>query len=160
MDDRARRQQDGVWSGAQHNTLDAEWFGEVAWLSGLYLAGLAAGAQMAQEMGDAEFAARCPRVLAAGQKNFVPKMWNGEYFIQVPDPAKTNAVGSYNGCEIDQVFGQSWAYQVGLGRLLPEKETRKRWTRCGNTTSRPMSGRFALRINRDAGTRLRAKAVC
>ena len=114
----------GVWEGAQHNTLDAEWFGEVAWLSGLYLAGLAAGAQMADETGDADFASLCRTVLAAGQKNFVPKMWNGEYFIQVADPTKLDKVGSYNGCEIDQVFGQSWAWQVGLGQVLPQKETR------------------------------------
>ena len=114
----------GVWEGAQHNTLDAEWFGEVAWLSGLYLAGLAAGAQLADEIGDADFAALCRRVLAAGQKNFVPKMWNGEYFIQIPDPTKLDKVGSYNGCEIDQVFGQSWAWQIGLGQVLPQQETR------------------------------------
>ncbi len=116
---------DGILKKNQHNTLDAEWYGEVAWLSGLYLAALRAGEEMATEMADPDFAARCNRILAAGKKNFVGKMWNGEYFIQVADPLKANTVGSYDGCEIDQVLGQSWAWQVGLGEVLPREQTRE-----------------------------------
>jgi non-lysosomal glucosylceramidase len=116
---------DGIWEGAQYNTLDAEWFGAVPWLSGLYLAGLAAGAQMAQEAGDGAFASRCRKILATGQKQFVERMWNGEYFVQVPDPAKLGVIGSFNGCEIDQVFGQSWAFQAGLKRVLPSAQTKR-----------------------------------
>jgi non-lysosomal glucosylceramidase len=117
--------EDGILKKNQHNTLDAEWFGDVAWLSGLYLAALRAAEEMAVEMVDADFAAKCHRILDAGRKNFVEKMWNGEYFIQVGDPQKANAVGSYDGCEIDQVFGQSWAWQVGLGQVLPREQTRQ-----------------------------------
>ena len=116
---------DGILKKNQHNTLDAMWHGAVAWLSGLYLAALRAGEEMANEMGDNDFAARCRTIFEAGRKNFVDKMWNGEYFIQVRDPQAPKAVGSYDGCEIDQVFGQSWAYQVGLGQVLPQTETQQ-----------------------------------
>lgn len=117
--------ENGVWEGPQPNTLDATWYGQVAWLSGLYLASLRAGVEMARDMGDTAFAARCQKIFETGHQNFVPRMWNGEYFIQVVDPKQTGKVGSYEGCEIDQVLGQSWAYQVGLGEVLPAKETRR-----------------------------------
>jgi hypothetical protein len=54
----------------------------------------------------------------------VRELFDGEYFINKVDPKRLDAINSGTGCEIDQVFGQSWAFQVGLGRVLPEKETR------------------------------------
>jgi non-lysosomal glucosylceramidase len=115
---------DGIIKKNQHNTLDAEWHGEVAWLSGLYLAALRAGEEMARETGDDGFAVKCREILTAGRRNLVDKLWNGEYFIQVADPQSAKSVGSYDGCEIDQVLGQSWAWQVGLGEVLPREQTR------------------------------------
>jgi hypothetical protein len=115
---------EGILVGPQANTLDAEWFGAVPWISGLYLAALRAAEQMAGIMSDQSFATQCRSLLEAGQKNFVPRMWNGEYFVQIPDPKHIKMVGSFDGCEIDQVLGQSWAFQVGLGRVLPENQTK------------------------------------
>jgi uncharacterized protein (DUF608 family) len=115
---------DGLIEGPQHNTLDQDWHGEVAWLSGLYLAALRAGEEMALEMKDPGFAGTCRNLVKAGRKNIVEKLFNGEYFIHVGDPKFLNTVGSYDGCEIDQVLGQSWAYQVALGEVLPQKQTR------------------------------------
>ena len=115
--------QDGMLAGSQMNTLDAAWFGKIAWLSSLYVAAVHAGAQMALEMGDEEFAKQARSLAEAGGRSIDQQLFNGEYFIQVPDPAHRDAVGSYDGCEIDQVFGQSWAFQVGLGRVLPRDHT-------------------------------------
>ncbi len=114
---------DGILDKNQHNTLDAEWHGAVAWLSGLYLAAVRAGEEMALDMGDAEFARKCRAIVEVGRKSLVAKLWNGEYFIQVGDPKDAKTVGSYDGCEIDQVLGQSWAYQVGLGEVMPREQT-------------------------------------
>ena len=89
----------------------------------MYLAALLAAETMALEMGDQDFAAQCRAIFEAGQKNIVAQLFDGEYFINKPDPKHLDAINSGTGCEIDQVFGQSWAFQVGLPRVLPEKET-------------------------------------
>ena len=115
--------ENGILGGPQMNTLDTPWFGKIAWLSSLYGAALRAGAQMALEMGDGEFARRASSLADGGGRSIDRLLFNGEYFIQVPDPAHRDAVGSYNACEIDQVFGQSWAFQVGLDRVLPREPT-------------------------------------
>jgi uncharacterized protein (DUF608 family) len=116
---------DGIVDGPQHNTLDADWFGQVSWLSSLYVAALRAGEEMAREMGDEEFAKKARRIADAGSKNIDARLFNGEYYFQLPDPEHAKTVGSYDGCEIDQVFGQSWAYQVGLGRVLSESQVKR-----------------------------------
>lgn len=116
--------EDGILEGAQHNTLDAEWYGPVAWLSGLYLAALRAAQEMALDADDHQFADECARIVRRGRKIFVDRLFDGEYFINRPDPQHPEAINSGSGCEIDQVLGQSWAFQVGLGRVLPERETR------------------------------------
>ncbi len=115
---------DGIIVGNQHNTLDTDWFGPVAWLSGLYLSALLATAAMADEMGDSDYARKCREIVAKGQKNIVEQLFDGEYFINKVDEKHLDAINSGTGCEIDQVMGQSWAFQVGLPRVFPEKETK------------------------------------
>jgi hypothetical protein len=87
------------------------------------LAALRAGEEMARETGDEPFAATCRSVFTRGQKNLVDQLFDQEYFINHPDPDHPEAINSGTGCEIDQVFSQSWAWQVGLGRVLPARET-------------------------------------
>ncbi|MGD0899205.1 MAG: GH116 family glycosyl-hydrolase [Thermoguttaceae bacterium] len=116
---------DGILAGAQMNTLDQPWFGKIAWLSSLYVAALRAGEQMALEAGDEPFARLAGKIAAAGTGNIDRQLFNGEYYCQVADPEKRDTVGSFDGCEIDQVLGQSWAFQVHLGRILPEENTKK-----------------------------------
>jgi uncharacterized protein (DUF608 family) len=114
---------DGLIDGPQHNTLDTEWYGQVAWLSGLFHAALLAAAEMAGLVGDKEFAQACRERFTAGRDALVRDLFDGEYFINQVDPAHLNAINSGTGCHIDQVMGQSWAFQVGLPRVTPEKET-------------------------------------
>ncbi len=121
---RQDRGEDGMLDGEQYNTLDASWYGEIAWISSLYLAAVRAGAAMAEEMKDAAFAQRCQAIAERGQKRLVERLFNGEYFIQRLDLKHPDSINSNDGCEIDQMLGQSWAWQLGLPRILPVEQTR------------------------------------
>lgn len=112
---------DGMVEGAQHNTLDAAWYGKIAFLASLYLAALRAGEAMATEVGDEEFAQQCRTIAERGAQSIL-ELYNGEYFIQIQDPAHANHIATGEGCYIDQIFGQSWAHQVGLGVLFDHEK--------------------------------------
>lgn len=115
---------DGLTDGQQPNTLDADWFGNIAWIADLCLAAVRAGEEMAFETGDAIFAARCREYFDKGKKRFEEELFDGEYFIQKPDPEKgRTGLGGYNTCHIDQILGQSWAFQAGLGRIIDKEKT-------------------------------------
>jgi uncharacterized protein (DUF608 family) len=117
------RDGDGILDGAQENTLDAAWYGQIAWLSSLAVAALRAAEAMAREMGDEVFADVCRTRADKGTAALETKLYNGEYFIQLPEPGRETNLGTYQGCHIDQVHGQSWAWQVGLGRILDREKT-------------------------------------
>ncbi|MBS1665753.1 MAG: hypothetical protein JST58_00100 [Bacteroidetes bacterium] len=115
---------DGMEDTPMENTLDALWSGEISWIVGLCIAGVLAGQKMAEEMKDDEFASICKDYVEKGRKNMEQYLFNGEYFIHRPDSAVgKKEIGSYNTCHIDQVYGQSWAWQVGLGRVLDKEKT-------------------------------------
>ena len=113
----------GVLENRQFNTLDAAWYGPISWISSLYIAALRASVEMALEMGDSRFANECNTLADRGGKWVTENLFDGEYFYQQRDENHPNALGSGIGCHIDQVLGQGWAHQVGLGRVLPKKET-------------------------------------
>ncbi len=116
----------GLLTGGQTNTLDVTWCGKIPWISSLYLAAMDATAAMADEAGDARFANFCRKIVARGRKNFISELWCKpfQYFIQIPDLRYLNASGAYTGCDIDQLLGEGWAYQIGIDRLLPQVEVR------------------------------------
>lgn len=116
---------DGILDGAQYNTLDTAWFGQIAWISSLYVAALRASEAMATEMGDAAFAAKCKDLAEKGSKRLVADLFDGEYFINKVDKDHPEANNTNVGCHIDQIYGQSWAHQVGLPRVAAESQTKK-----------------------------------
>ncbi|HEY3780228.1 MAG TPA: GH116 family glycosyl hydrolase [Fimbriimonadaceae bacterium] len=113
---------DGILTGAQYNTLDTAWYGEIAWISSLYIAALRASEAMAVLMSDPDFAKQCGDLATVGSDKLVKDLFNGEYFINKVDPAHPEANNTNVGCHIDQIYGQSWALQVGLPRIVPERQ--------------------------------------
>ncbi|MCS7254735.1 MAG: GH116 family glycosyl-hydrolase [Armatimonadota bacterium] len=117
------KDEDGMLSGEQHNTLDGEVTGTTSWLGSLYLAALLACERMAKLVGDEDAAKRYRRIFDVGAKNQDEKLWNGEYYIQLPEQPQKEDYG--NGCHIDQVLGQWWAHLLNLGWVYPKERVKK-----------------------------------
>jgi len=113
---------DGVLAGAQHNTLDGELGGSTTWLGGMYLASLAASERMAILQGQDDVAKRYRKIRLSGETKQDTTLWNGEYYIQLPDPQRRQDYN--NGCAIDQMLGQWWAHELDLGWLYPPERVR------------------------------------
>lgn len=113
---------DGLIEGRQHQTYDENYFGANTFVGSLYLGALRAAEEMAEEVGDADFAHHCRTIFEAGRDNSAKRLFNGEYYIQDVDLKKYPDWQYANGCLADQMFGQGWAHQVALGYLYP-KET-------------------------------------
>jgi non-lysosomal glucosylceramidase len=112
---------DGLIEGRQPQTYDQDFYGANTMVGSLYLGALRAAEQMATEVGDTAFARTCRRIFEAGRDNSVRELFNGEYFIQAVD-LRAHPDWQYgDGCLADQLFGQGWAHQVGLGYLYPER---------------------------------------
>ncbi|MGJ8650338.1 MAG: GH116 family glycosyl-hydrolase [Opitutaceae bacterium] len=134
--------ENGMWEGKQPHTLDAAWYGPMGWLSSVYLGALAAAEAMAKEVGDLDYAKKCRTLLDRGYKNIVAEVFDGEYFIHKPTPQK--ALNTNKGCHIDQVIGQAWVHQVGLGRIIPKIETVSALNSIWKYNFAPDAGQYAL----------------
>lgn len=111
----------GYLEDDQWNTYDEALHGVTTFMSGYYLAALRAGEEWARRAGDEATARRFHAVFQKGQQNLIKKCWNGEYFQQdLADYEKRpGEVGP--GCMADQLIGQWWAHQLGLGYILPKE---------------------------------------
>ena len=116
---------DGLIENSQHNTFDINFEGPNTFVGSLYLAALRAGEEMAKEMGDDEFAKRCRKIFESGGKLSVERLWDGEYFIEAVDLAKHPKFQYEKGCLSDQLFGQGWAEQLGLGYIYPAENVKQ-----------------------------------
>lgn len=109
--------EDGVLSGPQDNTYDCATSGAHTFIGSQYLCALGAAERMALLMDDEASAERYRKVRESGSEKQSEMLWNGEYFMQIPDTA---GCAEYNtGCHADQLLGQWWAHLLGLGRLYP-----------------------------------------
>lgn len=113
---------DGMPAGHQWNTYDTAVSGPNTFIGSQYLSALAAAVRMAATMNDQEAAARWQAVLEAGKKNQNERLWNGEYYIQIPEPKPARDYN--NGCHADQLLGQWWAHMLDLGYLYPRDRVR------------------------------------
>ena len=116
---------DGLIESSQHNTYDINFQGPNTFVGSLYLAALRAGEEMATDVGDRDFAERCRKIFESGSRLTVERLWDGEYFIQQVDLKKYPKHQYAKGCLSDQLFGQGWAHQLGLGYIYPPKDVKQ-----------------------------------
>ncbi|MFO1076962.1 MAG: GH116 family glycosyl hydrolase [Planctomycetota bacterium] len=117
---------DGLLEGRQHNTYDIEFWGGNTMVGSLYLGALKAGSAMARRLGDDTFAQRCDALATRGGELTMQRLWNGEYFVQAIPQEQADAKYQYgDGCLSDQLLGQWFADQVGLGHLYPADAVKK-----------------------------------
>lgn len=119
--------EDGMLAGAQHNTLDEPWYGQVHWLINLYHASLKAAAVMARQMNEPALATRYEGIVKRGAPAMVDLLWNDEfgYFTHKPPANEKQMHGSTNGCHIDQILGDSWLPNVGIDPILPKDKIKQ-----------------------------------
>ena len=113
----------GYLEDDQFNTYDEAVHGVNTFISVYYLAALRAGEEWARRIGDTATADRFRAVFTKGQQKLVELCWNGEYFYQNL-PGYEGMKGEVGpGCMADQLIGQWWAHQLGLGYILPKDKT-------------------------------------
>lgn len=131
---------DGVMEGAQHNTMDVEYYGPNPQMGFWYLGALRAAEEMARYVGDDAFANTCAGLYQRGSAWMDANLFNGEYYIhlvQPPgDPSKVSqkllvGMGARDlanpdfqlatGCLVDQLVGQYMAHICGLGYLAKQE---------------------------------------
>lgn len=130
--------QDGVMEGCQHNTMDVEYFGPNSQMGSWYLAALRASAEMAQHLGDDDFAAKCLGLCESGSRWIDENLFTGQYYRHEIRPVGADgfiapglrhvSMGSKSlddpelqlgdGVLIDQLIGQYAARLTGLGGVL------------------------------------------
>lgn len=127
---------DGILEGRQHHTLDTELFGPSSWLQGFYIAALRAAAEMAEHMGEGDFAADCRRLAENGSRFTETELFNGEYYIQKIDLSDREQAARFEkedaywseehgqlkcqigeGCAIDQMVAEWHAALCGLREI-------------------------------------------
>jgi hypothetical protein len=120
--------------------MDVEYYGPNPMVQSWYLAALEAAAEMAAAVGDSEFASTCLKLFATGTAATEERLFNGSYYEQrvvpphnfsaVPSKLRHPNMGAENaddpefqvgdGCEVDQLVGDTYARVVGLAPVYDE----------------------------------------
>jgi len=101
-------------SGYPDQTYD-DWVvkGVSAYSGGLWLAALRAAEETARTLSDTQAEKEYHELFLKGQKTYIGKLWNGEYFRYDTEPGNQDAI------QTDQLAGQWYANMLGLGDLVP-----------------------------------------
>lgn len=111
----------GVLTGDQPVTHDISLQGPNIFVGGLWLAALRAMQEMTGRSGAAAEAAEFGRRFRAASANYDELLWNGDYYSQ---KSQGHSFDFGDGCLADQLLGQWWAHQLGLGHVLPAEHVR------------------------------------
>ncbi|MFN8489625.1 MAG: GH116 family glycosyl-hydrolase [Caldilineaceae bacterium] len=153
-EDRWDPDKSGVLTGRQHHTLDMELFGPNAWLTGMYLGALKAGAEMAEHLGETDTATEYRTIFTKGKAWADKNLFNGDYYIQRIDLKDKHIVEAFakeevlvqggntmsaywndeheeikyqiaEGSSIDQLLAQWHASLYGLGEIFDPEQVKK-----------------------------------
>ena len=135
---------DGVMEGAQHNTMDVEYYGPNPQMGFWYLGALRAAEEMANHLGEKDFAKTCRSLYENGSAWMDKHLFNGEYYeqeIRPPMSEENVAAGLMvgmgtkdltspdyqlgKGVLVDQLVGQVMAHILDLGYLAKKENIRK-----------------------------------
>jgi non-lysosomal glucosylceramidase len=111
----------GLLTGDQPVTHDISLQGPNMFVGGLWLAALRSMQEMYGRLGDSNEAAALQARFEDARAAYDDALWNGEYYAQQSSGEEFD-FGS--GCLSDQLFGQWWAHQLGLGHILPPEHVR------------------------------------
>lgn len=114
----------GVLRGIQPSTHDIDLRGVNSFMGTLWLAALRAAEEIAGVLGEHAVAAEWHELFARGSASYDEQLFNGDYYIQVLDPAESTDFQWEQGCLADQVIGQWWAHELDLGHILPAEHVR------------------------------------
>ncbi|MFG1948492.1 GH116 family glycosyl-hydrolase [Nonomuraea sp. NPDC048826] len=111
----------GSLHGIQPSTHDIDLCGLNPFMGTLWLAALRAAEEMAVLAGEPELAAELRELFARGSAGYDRALFNGSYYVQKLEEGDSSEFQWLEGCLADQLIGQWWAHQLGLGHLLPRE---------------------------------------
>ena len=118
----------GLLHGIQPCTYDIGLHGANPYTGMLWLAALRAAEELARLLADNTHTAAWRERFEVSSVALDRTCFQGEYYVQVPDPALPARHQWGKGCWSDQLFGQWWAHQLGLGYLVPADHVRSALT--------------------------------